>query len=124
MNESSTSGDISQLVLLGYEGVAASNHRFKKKNVAVILAKLRKLHDELNAQLYSYPTQRPSINSPGDAANILQPFLGHLDHEELWIVDLDTRNRVMRLVALYKGSVNSSQGQQPLGNSSLRNHSH
>lgn len=32
-----------------------------------------------------------------------------LDHEELWVVNLDTRNRIMSLVALYKGSVNSSQ---------------
>jgi DNA repair protein RadC len=32
-----------------------------------------------------------------------------LDHEELWVINLDTRNRVMSLTTLYKGSVNSSQ---------------
>ena len=37
------------------------------------------------------------------------PFLQHLDHEQLWVLVLDTRNRFMSLVALYKGSVNSSQ---------------
>ena len=47
--------------------------------------------------------------SPADAANLLTPFIGNLDHEELWVADLDTRNRVKSLVVVYKGSVNSSQ---------------
>ena len=37
------------------------------------------------------------------------PFIGNLDHEEFWVADLDTRNRVKSLVVVYKGSVNSSQ---------------
>jgi DNA repair protein RadC len=32
-----------------------------------------------------------------------------LDHEELWVINLDTRHRMMNLVKLYQGSVNSSQ---------------
>ncbi len=32
-----------------------------------------------------------------------------LDHEELWVINLDIRHRVMNLVKLYQGSVNSSQ---------------
>jgi DNA repair protein RadC len=67
------------------------------------------LHDELNAQLYAQPTERPTISSPADAANLIIPFIGNLDHEELWVILLDTRNRVLKLVKLYKGSINSSQ---------------
>jgi DNA repair protein RadC len=37
------------------------------------------------------------------------PFIGSLDHEEMWVINMDTRNRIMSLIALYKGSVNSSQ---------------
>jgi DNA repair protein RadC len=80
-----------------------------KRMVERTLAKIRELHDELNSQLYTHPTERPSIHSPADAFNILHPFLGPLDHEELWVLNLDTRNRVMSLTRLYQGSVNSSQ---------------
>ena len=73
------------------------------------LAEIRKLHEELNAELYGKPTERPTIQSPSDAFNILLPFLGPLDHEELWVINLDTRNRVMSLTKLYQGSVNQSQ---------------
>lgn len=44
-----------------------------------------------------------------DAAQILQCFIGNLDHEEMWVLLLDSRNRIKNLVMLYKGSVNSSQ---------------
>ena len=81
----------------------------KRDKVMQTLSQIRALHEVLNSQLYAYPTERPQINSPADAANLLTPFLGPLDHEELWVIDVDTRNRVKSLVLLYKGSVNSSQ---------------
>ena len=81
----------------------------RKRQVDRTLAEIRRLHDELNSQLYARPTERPCIQSPTDAFQVLQPFLEPLDREELWVLNLDTRNRVMSLVALYKGSVNSSQ---------------
>ena len=80
-----------------------------KRRVEQTLAKIRILHDKLNTQLYAYPTERPVIHSPKDAYDILKCFMSLLDHEELWVVNLDTRNRIMSMVALYKGSVNSSQ---------------
>jgi hypothetical protein len=94
-----------QLAMQGFD----PGTRTRRKKVQETFARLRQLHDELNTQLYSHPTERPVINSPGDAAKILQCFMANLDHEELWVIDLDTRNRVLQLVALYKGSVNSSQ---------------
>ena len=81
----------------------------RKRKVDKTLAEIRKLHDELNGELYAHPTERPTIHNPNDAYKILQAFLGLLDHEELWVVCLDTRNRVMSLTKLYQGSVNSSQ---------------
>jgi DNA repair protein RadC len=81
----------------------------RKKKVEQTIAKIRQLRDELNAQLYTSPTERPALHSPSDAASLLDCFIGALDHEEMWVVDLDTRNRVMSLVKLYQGSVNSSQ---------------
>lgn len=81
----------------------------KNKTVQRTLAKIRMLHDELNAELYTHPTERPSIHQPLDMYEILAPFMAPLDHEELWIINLDTRNRVLNLTKLYQGSVNSSQ---------------
>ena len=83
--------------------------RLMKHRVEHTLAKIRILHDKLNTQLYAYPSERPVIHSPKDAYNILKCFMSLLDHEELWVVNMDTRNRIMSMIALYKGSVNSSQ---------------
>jgi len=102
--------DYGQLAMQGFDFQAARKETARrKKKVDETLARLRQLHDELNAQLYAHPTERPAIHSPSDVANLLQYFIGSLDHEEMWVVNLDTRNRVMSFVALYKGSVNSSQ---------------
>lgn len=51
----------------------------------------------------------PGINSPSDAAALVQYEMSGLDHEELWIMILNQRNKVMTIDHLYKGSVNSSQ---------------
>ena len=85
----------------------ASKHQ--RRSVDRTLCKVRQLHEELNHLLYTRHQERPTIHSPKDAYDLVQPFLEPLDHEELWVAVLDTRNRVMGLVALYKGSVNSSQ---------------
>ena len=83
--------------------------KHQRRSVDRTLTQVRRLHEELNTLLYNRPAERPAIHSPKDAFDIVQPFLQHLDHEELWVVVMDTKNRVMSLVALYKGSVNSSQ---------------
>lgn len=71
------------------------------------LNKINDLKNELNDILYSRPSERPKIMSHHDAAEILSPFIGYLDHEQFWVIDLDNRNRVMKLVLLYKGCINS-----------------
>ena len=86
-----------------------SGLKSRKRKVEKTLSEIRKLHEDLNSELYAHPTERPSIHSPADAFNLLLPFLGMLDHEELWIINLDIRNRVMNLTKLYQGSVNMSQ---------------
>jgi DNA repair protein RadC len=102
--------DLSQLALTGFDDPQVKSTRPRHKRlVAETLAKLHQLHDELNAQLYAHPTERPAIHSPQDAYDVLRCFLSALDHEELWVINLDTRHRMMNLVKLYQGSVNSSQ---------------
>ena len=101
---------LDQLSLIGFGGGASQAVVVRqRKSVDRTMARIRQLHDELNTQLYAHPTERLAIHSPADAAAILNYFIGSLDHEEMWVVDLDTRNRVMNLTALYKGNVNSAQ---------------
>jgi len=54
------------------------------------------------------PEDRHQITSPRDVAALLLVEMGHLDHEELRAVLLDTKNRVIRVVTVYSGSVNSA----------------
>ena len=102
--------EMAQLPLIGIDpNITQKELHKRKKKVNETISKIQQLREELNTQLYTSPTERPAIHSPSDAAKILDCFIGALDHEEMWIINLDTRNRVMSLEALYKGSVNSSQ---------------
>ena len=102
--------NLAQLVLDGFDNPSVKHSTTRSKRcVAKTLAKLHQLHDTLNTQLYTRPSERPIIQSPQDAFSILRCFIGNLEHEELWVVNLDTRNRVMGLVKLYQGAANSSQ---------------
>lgn len=53
--------------------------------------------------------ERPLINSPADAAALVQYEMGLLEKEHLRTVLLDRRNRVLEIVEIYQGSVSSSQ---------------
>jgi len=55
------------------------------------------------------PQERPTINSPADAAALVQYEMSSLEQEHLRVLLLDTRNHVLDIVEVYKGSVNSSQ---------------
>jgi len=55
------------------------------------------------------PEERPSINSPADAAALVQYEMSALEQEHLRVILLDRRNRVLEVLEVYKGSVNSSQ---------------
>ncbi|OGO37655.1 MAG: hypothetical protein A2W35_08520 [Chloroflexi bacterium RBG_16_57_11] len=59
--------------------------------------------------LLESPEDRPAIHSPGDAASLLIYEMSALEQEELRIILLDVRNRVVDTVTLYRGSVSSSQ---------------
>lgn len=54
------------------------------------------------------PEERPRITSPADAASLLMSEMMLLEQEELRVVLLDTRNHVLRIKTVYKGSLNTS----------------
>jgi DNA repair protein RadC len=54
------------------------------------------------------PQDRPTINSPEDANALVQYEMSALQQEHLWVMQLDTKNQVININKLYKGSLNSS----------------
>lgn len=55
------------------------------------------------------PDERQTIHSPADAAEHLQYEMELLEQEELRAMLLDTRNRIIKVENVYKGSINQSQ---------------
>ncbi len=55
------------------------------------------------------PDERPAVHSPADAAALVQYEMSALEQEELRVLLLDIRNRVLETVTVYRGSINSSQ---------------
>jgi len=65
--------------------------------------------ERLHMQRLSQPEERPTINSPADAAALVQFEMSGLEQEHLRVILLDSRNHVLDIVEIYHGSVNSSQ---------------
>jgi DNA repair protein RadC len=51
---------------------------------------------------------KPTIHSPEDAAALVQYEMGAFEREHLRVMILDTRNRVVKIVEVYRGSLNAS----------------
>jgi len=82
-----------------------NQHGIGKAKAAQIMAAI-----ELGYRLArDSPEERPTINSPADAAALVACEMSALEQEHLKVILLDTRNRVLDIVEVYKGSVNSSQ---------------
>jgi DNA repair protein RadC len=58
--------------------------------------------------LLSAPDERPQIRTPTDAANILMAEMALLEQEQLRVLLLDTRNRVLAVTTVYTGSLNTT----------------
>lgn len=54
------------------------------------------------------PEERFQVRSPADAANFLMGEMSMLEQEELRVMLLDTRNRVLSVSKVYTGSLNTS----------------
>ncbi len=54
------------------------------------------------------PEERAKINQPSDVAALVSYEMEGFEQEQLWVILLDTRNRVISIERIYKGSLNSS----------------
>lgn len=97
-------GSISGLHRAPYEEVCA------QRGVGPAKAAQIKAAIELGIRMtLESPEERPTIHSPADAAALVKYEMSALEQEELRVLLLDTRNRVLGVVEVYRGSLNSSQ---------------
>jgi DNA repair protein RadC len=81
-----------------------------QKGIGLAKAAQIKAAVELGRRLnVAAPEERPAISSPADAAGLVQYEMSALEQEELRVILLDTRNRVLKMETVYRGSLNSSQ---------------
>ncbi len=59
--------------------------------------------------LLAGPEERQTVKTPGDVANLLMLEMAELEQEHLKLVLLNTKNQIIRIDTVYKGTVNSSQ---------------
>ncbi len=62
---------------------------------------------ELGQRSLKSSEERPVIKSPADAAELLRD-MGTLDQEQMRVLALDTKNRVIEIVTVYQGSVHTT----------------
>jgi len=96
-------GDIRRLYLAHSEELAAV------KGIGPATAVQIKAALNLGLRLNIPREERPAINSPADAAALVQHEMSLLEQEHLRVMLLDRRNRVLDILEVYRGSVSSAQ---------------
>jgi len=86
-------------------GELCAQHGFGEAKAAQVKAAL-----ELGGRLLSaQPEVRATIRSPQDVGNLLLAEMGLLQQEHLRVVLLNSKNQVLAMPEVYKGSVNTAQ---------------
>ncbi|NPV84774.1 MAG: DNA repair protein RadC [Anaerolineae bacterium] len=81
----------------------------KEKGVGEAKAAQIKAAIELGRRMASIsPEERPCVQSPADVVALVMYEMSALTQEHLWVMVLDTRNRLISIERLYKGSLNTS----------------
>jgi DNA repair protein RadC len=84
------------------------NEIIKVQGVSNLTALRLKASLALGRKLLQPEDERPTIHAPGDAAQILMPILAHREQEYMVVMTLDTRNRMLDVIEVYHGSLNSA----------------
>ncbi|HEU5316185.1 MAG TPA: DNA repair protein RadC [Chloroflexota bacterium] len=54
------------------------------------------------------PEERPVIHSPREVVNLVHSEMALLEQEELWLLLLNSKNQVLAIRRMYRGTINSS----------------
>jgi DNA repair protein RadC len=105
---------VAQRILTQFNGLpglarASPTEIINEKGLGPAKAAQLKAAFELGRRLLAVSQEEGAqIRSPADAANIVMSEMGFLEQEELRIMLLDTKNRVLETTTLYRGSLNTS----------------
>lgn len=106
--------DLSEKLLQKYHGLSglmsANFHELcNEHGLGIAKSAQLKAALELGKRLMiEQPDKKYQVRSADDAAWLFKPDMAHLDHEEMHILILDTKNQVVEKIKSYKGTVNSS----------------
>jgi DNA repair protein RadC len=95
----------------GLSGLARANLAELQREKGLGFAKACDLKAalELGRRLAAeHPEERPVVTSPQDVMNLLGTEMSLLEQEQLRVILLDTRNRVLATSLVYSGNVNTS----------------
>lgn len=96
--------DLRSIALRSPHELATSIHGLGEKKAALVKASL-----ELGKRMMTHmPEVRPQIKTPADAARLLMPEIGHLEQEEVWVMMLDSRNRMIGMSRVYRGCLSAA----------------
>jgi DNA repair protein RadC len=105
---------IGQRLLQTFHGLtglhrASFEDLLQQRGVAEARAAQIKAAIELGRRLaLEMPSERPVVKSPADAAALVQYEMSALEKEQLRVMLLDTRNRVVEIAEVANGTVNSA----------------
>ena len=86
-------------------GELCTQHGMGEAKAAQVKAAL-----ELGLRLVSaQPEERATVRSPQDVSNLLLAEMGLLEQEHMRVLLLNTKNQVLAMPEVYKGSVNTAQ---------------
>jgi DNA repair protein RadC len=86
-------------------GELCAQHGMGEAKAAQVKAAL-----ELGLRLVSaQPEERATVRSPQDVSNLLLAEMGLLEQEHMRVLLLNTKNQVLAMPEVYKGSVNTAQ---------------
>lgn len=107
--------DIAQRLLVTHGGLLGLSRvdyadLCKERGLGEVKAAKLKAAVELARRLQvERPDERARISSPEDIAALVSSEMAALDQEELRVVLLNTKNEVLRIVTVYRGSVNAAR---------------
>ena len=99
----SVKGNINELAKLSVEKLTEFKGIGDAKAISIITALELGKRRQLEVAL-----EKPKITSSKDVANLMQPILGELEHEEFWVLFLNNSNKVVAKSQISKGGLTAT----------------
>jgi len=100
---SAVNGNIYELAKLSVEKLTEFNGIGEAKAITIITALELGKRRQLEVAL-----EKPKIVSSKNVANLMQPIIGDLDHEEFWVLFLSNSNKVLAKSQVSKGGLTAT----------------